>query len=301
VSGEPARGRVPAPSSARAGVAVGGVEGATTDRVRLHVLAGAPLPDGLVLTPRVQRAVSLAKLVGAPILPAIDAAAEAEEDAVRGQRAVAVATAQSRTVANGLTFAPLLLVPLIGRLAGVDVLTFYRSPAGQGVLLAGLGLLAAGGLLARLIVGRVLRASPDLLMEEAVELTATAIAGGAATPSALRAVAAVLPLHGDELRGLALDLDLGVIRPHSGHPGATPAGERLREVLATAAEVGAPSVPTLRRVARDLRGAELARVMAAAERLPAQLTFPTTLLLLPATLLLVGAPLVAAGFAQVLA
>ena len=276
-------------------------DGAATDRVRLHVLAGAPLPDGLVLTPRVQRAVSLAKLVGAPILPAIDAAAEAEEDGVRGQRAVDVATSQSRSVANGLTFAPLLLVPLIGRLAGVDVLAFYRGAAGQAVLLAGLGLLAAGGLVARAIVARVLRPSSDLMMEEAVELTATAIAGGAATTSALRAVAAVLPAHGDELRGLALDLELGVTRSHVGTGIPVVAVDRLRDVLATAAAVGAPSVPTLRRVARDLRGAELARVMAAAERLPAQLTFPTTLLLLPATLLLIGAPLVAAGFSQVLA
>ena len=40
--------------------------------------------------------------------------------------------------------------------------------------------------------------------------------------------------------------------------------------------------------------------MAAAERLPAQLSVPTTLLLLPATLLLVAAPLVAAGFSDVL-
>lgn len=278
-----------------------GSAAATTDRVRLHVLAGAPLPDGLVLAPRVQRAVSLAKLVGAPILPAIDAAAEAEEDGVRGQRAVAVATSQSRTVANGLTFAPLLLVPLIGRLANVDVLDFYRAATGRAVLLAGLGLLAVGGLVARAIVARVFRPSPDLLMEEAVELTATAIAGGAATAPALRAVAAVLPLHGDELRGLALDIDLGVTRTRAAGGGSASALERLRDVLATAADVGAPSVPTLRRVARDLRGAELARVMAAAERLPAQLTFPTTLLLLPATLVLVGAPLVAAGFSQVLA
>jgi hypothetical protein len=48
---------------------------------------------------------------------------------------------------------------------------------------------------------------------------------------------------------------------------------------------------------RDLRADDLARVLAAAERLPAQLTFPTALCLLPATLLLVGAPIVHAGLA----
>lgn len=70
---------------------------------------------------------------------------------------------------------------------------------------------------------------------------------------------------------------------------------RLAVVLATADEVGAPVAPTLRRLARDLRADELARVLAAAERLPAQLTFPTALCLLPASVLLVGAPIVHAG------
>ncbi len=285
-----------------------------TDRVRLHLEAGVPLDPGLRLTPRVQRAVSVARLVGSPLLVAIEAAASAEEDASRAVRAVAVATAQSRTVALGLVLAPVLLVPAIGRLAGADVVSFYLSPGGRGVLMVGLALLAAGAVLARGLVARVGRPHADAALEEAVELTATAIAGGSGTASALRIVAAVLPLQGERLRRLALDLDLGTItlgptRSTASSPGGPSAVRsvreepealaRLRGVIVTAAQVGAPSAGALARLARDLRAAELARVLAAAERLPAQLTFPTTLLLLPATVLLIAAPLLDAGLRRV--
>ena len=292
-----------------------------TDRVRLHLEAGVPLGPDLRLTPRVQRAVSVAQLVGAPLLGAIESAAAAEEDAARSVRAVAVATAQSRTVALGLVLAPVLLVPVIGRLAGADVVAFYLSPLGRGVLGVGLLLLGAGALVARTLVARVGQPHPDAALEEAVELTATAIAGGSGTAAALRTVAAVLPAQGDPLRRLALDLDLGVgvdagriEAPDGGTPrssllGASPrtngrgaepdALRRLRVVIVTAASVGAPSAGALLRLARDLRAAELARVLAAAERLPAQLTFPTTLLLLPATVLLIAAPLLDAGLQRV--
>ena len=270
---------------------------ASTDRVRLRLLAGAPLGDVGGLPPRVQRGMSLARAIGAPLLPAVDAAADAEDDELRARRAVAVSTAQARTVARGLTLAPLALVPMIGRLAGVDVVPFYRSGPGRGVLIAGLVLLVVGGALARLLIARASRPSTEVELEEAVELVAVALTGGVGTAAALRAVAEVLPGQSVRLRRLALDLDLGVERAPSA---AAPAALlRLRDVLVSANELGAPAAPTLRRLARDLRAAELARVMAAAERLPAQLTVPTTLLLLPATLLLVGAPLVAAGLAAV--
>jgi hypothetical protein len=52
-----------------------------TDRVRLHLEAGVPLGPELRLTPRVQRAVSVAQLVGSPLLVAIESAAAAEEAA----------------------------------------------------------------------------------------------------------------------------------------------------------------------------------------------------------------------------
>jgi len=269
-----------------------------TDRVRLHLLAGVAIGPGLRLSPRVRRAVTVATEVGAPLLPVVEAASEAEDDDARIVRAIAVSTAQARTVARGLTLAPLLLVPLIGRLAGVDVVAFYRAGVGRSVLVVGLLLLATGGLLARAIIAKAGRRDRDADLEEVVELLAAALAAGSGSAEALRGVAGVFPRSARRLRQLALDLDLGVQRAPD--PDGPPAFARLREVLTTAAELGAPAAPTLRRLARDLRAIELARIMAAAERLPAQLTVPTTLLLLPVTLLLIGAPLVASGLARVL-
>ena len=271
----------------------------TTDGVRMRLLAGVPVGDVAGLPPRVHRGLLLARTIGAPLLPAVDAAAEAEDDERRAVRAVEVSTAQARTVARGLTLAPLVLVPVIGRLAGVMVVPYYLSASGRVILLVGVALLGLGGGLARLMILRAARPAPDADLEEAAELVAVALTGGSGTAEALRAVAEVMPQRAGQLRRLALDLDLGVRSPSL--PGGPVALVRLHEVLATASELGAPAVPTLRRLARDLRAAELARVMAAAERLPAQLTLPTTLLLLPATLLLVGAPLVAAGLAAVIA
>jgi len=275
-----------------------------TDRVRLQLIAGAPIDDVVSMPPRVRRGVTLARTLGAPLLPAIDAAAEAEDDDARARRAVEVSTAQARTVARGLTLAPLLMVPGIGGLAGVDTFAFYASGTGRGVLGVGLALLAAGGAFARLLIHRAARPSREAPLEEVAELVAVALTSGVGPAAALREVAAVMPDQAGRLRRLALDLDLGITRaPRSrrtGPPEPAAIG-RIREVLATASALGAPAAPTLRRLARDLRAAELARVMAAAERLPAQLTVPMTLLLLPATLLLVGAPLVASGLSAVLA
>jgi pilus assembly protein TadC len=272
---------------------------ASTDRLRLQVLVGAPLSDLAALTPRVRRGVVLARALGAPLLPTVDAAAEAEDDDARARRAVTVSTAQARTVAAGLTFAPLVLSPLIGRLAGVEVLTFYASASGRGVLTVGVVLLLAGGLVARGFIARASRPAPDGELEEVAELVAVALSAGTGTAAALRAVAEVVLSQSERLRRLALDLDLRIERaPPAGAPDAF---VRLHDTLIAASSLGAPAAPTLRRLARDLRAAELARVMAAAERLPAQLTVPTTLLLLPATLLLVGAPLVVSGLSSVLA
>ncbi len=178
-------------------------------------------------------------------------------------------------------------------------------------------------------------AAPVMGVDEAADLAATALAGGVSAPEALRVAAEHLPDLAHRLGRLAFSLELGMTaedldprmtrragsarsRPGSATRAATrraassssdgraprrrPAPSdgllRLVAVLTTADEVGAPIAPTLRRLARDLRADELARVLAAAERLPAQLTFPTALCLLPATVLLVGAPIVHAGLAS---
>jgi hypothetical protein len=131
-------------------------------------------------------------------------------------------------------------------------------------------------------------------VDEPIDLVAAALTGSIGAPGALRLVAEQVPSVAAELRRIALELELGVTVPTDGGSGGL---ARLRAVLVHAGTMGAPPAPALRRLAADLRADELARVLAAAERLPAQLTFPTTLFLLPATVLLVGAPIVHAGLA----
>jgi len=139
-------------------------------------------------------------------------------------------------------------------------------------------------------------------IDEAADLAATALAGGVAVPQALRVAAHQLPELARPLHRLAFELELGLgptvaalARSGRGSMVVDDGFERLRSVLVTATAMGAPVVATLRRLATDLRAEDLSRVLAAAERLPAQLTFPTALCLLPATVLLVGAPIVHAG------
>lgn len=167
------------------------------------------------------------------------------------------------------------------------------------------------------------RPAPDVGIDEAVDLAATALGGGVSPAEALRLAADELPALAAGLRRLAFDLELGLaIGEPAGTPGRAllpprgaprPRGSRtapretrssdpfgrLAAVLTAADAIGAPAVPTLRRLGADLRAEELTRVLAAAERLPAQLTVPTALCLLPATVLLVGAPIVHAGLAGV--
>ncbi|MFA9444141.1 type II secretion system F family protein [Egicoccus sp. AB-alg6-2] len=313
---------------------------AALDVLRLRAAAGLPPRTTHHLSPRARRGLAVAEAVGAPLLPALDAAAAAEEDARAARRAVAVASAQTKAVAAGLLVAPFVLVPLLGGVFGADLAGFYATRPGRFVGAIGLALLGLGGaavvaLLRRIgapprppagpAVHRARSACFGLLaaavthplvgvvvavvvlvrggsggttappgVDEAADLTATALMGGVGPGEALRMCADQLPAHAVELRSLALELELGL----AARPGGPLA--RLDAVLRAAADVGAPAAPALRRLAGELRADERARVLAAAERLPAQLTFPTALALLPATLLLVGAPIVQVGLRQAL-
>jgi hypothetical protein len=315
------------------------------DLARLRVAAGSDPGDLGHLDERTATLVRVATDAGAPLLPALDAAAEAAAATAEAARAVTVASAQGRAVAGGLLLAPLLLVPTLGRLFDVDLLAYHRTPIGMATGGLALVLLSCGALLARRAVATVgrrprpdsparrrvravaagaaaavvvhpavgllvllgllrVRARPpvvDPVLADAAELTATAVGGGWSPPAALRLAAVELDAaHGPDgapgaaLRRLAFDLEHGLTG--GDHP---PGVGRLADVLTTAAAVGAPVGPTLRRFAVDVRSDELARVLAAAERLPVQLTFPTALCLLPGTLLLVGAPIVTAGLGTV--
>ena len=442
------------------GTEVTGEQDRVLDELRLAVAVGAPIGAIEQLPERCRRAVALAQAVGAPLLAAVEAAESARDDVRRGQRAVAVASAQTRTVAGGLLLAPILLVPGLARLVGADLLAFYSSRVGLLVLAVGLGLLALGAVIVVVLVRRVGRSdgrtstrdplalgvavvagvvgyriagpAPGLLaalavehavssrrprqlptagVDEAADLVATALTAGVSGPEALRLAADALPAHATRLRRLAFGLELGMEpeellggdvardvaggpgtasrrtlrsdprqagrqgggprglrgvdrwvrrsadrpppgagdrsalwatdppadgvadrrapyrphrpyhphRPHQPHGSMTPSDplrrphrphrpqrlhgsmrqsdplHRLAVLLAAAERVGAPVAPSVRHLARELRADDLARVLAAAERLPAQLTFPTALCLLPATVLLIGAPIVQTG------
>jgi Flp pilus assembly protein TadB len=323
------------------------------DELHLAVVAGAPLGALDGLPPRAQRAVTLAQEVGAPLVTAIEAARAAQDDARRAERAVAVASAQTRVVAGGLLAAPLVLVPGLARLVDADLVGFYTTPLGGLVLAVGLALLALGALLVVVLVRRVGRApTPDAARrdpvalvaaavialvvgrtvgwllalpaalaaehlvsrrrvlsapvrgaDEVADLVATALAAGVSGPEALRLSAERLPEHAGRLRRLAFGLELGMgpddlqlaSPASSGGSVVVDPMRRLAALLASADRTGAPVAASIRHLAAQCRADDLARVLAAAERLPAQLTFPTALCLLPATVLLIGAPIVQTG------
>jgi Flp pilus assembly protein TadB len=306
------------------------------ERLRLEVAAGVrPAADAVHadLSARTGRAMAVAEATGAPLLPVLDAVLEAEDDGRRTDRAVAVATAQTRAIVGGLLAAPVLLVPALQRLTGVELLGFYRTPVGLLVLVAGTGLLvlgatlivalvrevrrpvtrrmpvglvlcagilavtigpAAGVLAAAVVLIRMRRRTPVPVAgtDEVADLVAAALTGGMAPAPALRIVAGHLPDLRVDVHRIALDLELG-LAPDA--PAGTDPLGRLRTLLASSDGLGVSVVAALRRLGGELRAAERTRVLAAAERLPAQLTFPTALCLLPGTLLLIGAPIVASG------
>lgn len=260
-------------------------------RLALHV--GAP-PDLGGLSARSQRALSLAAAVGAPVLPALAAAGAASSQQLELTRALDVATAQSRLVGRGLAVLPLVMVPALDVLVGLPLLAFYLTPIGRAVGAMGLGLLAAGSVVAagmtRRVPARPRRDGPAPA-DEAADLLAGALRAGLPAGVAARAVADVLPDEASALREGALALEHG--RPVRE---GTPVSEAL-DLLDLAERLGAPAAEELRSLATEQRAREQARVRGRAERLAAQLTVPSVLLLLPATVLLVGAPIVAAGLA----
>lgn len=259
------------------------------EAARIRLLAGAPVgPLHEALPRRAVRVLELAGEAGASALDALDAALAAEHDARRRRRALEVATAEARTVALGLAVLPAVAVPGLGAVLGLPLWRFYTTGAGAAVGAVGLGLAGLGVAVALAMVRRVGAAEPGTPLDEVIDLVATALNGGLPPGAALRAAADVAPDRATALRRGALAYELG-------------RGELADDLAAADAVLresvrwGAPASPGLRRLSTDLRAAELSRALAAAERLPALLTFPTVLLLLPASLLLVGAPLLAAG------
>jgi hypothetical protein len=274
-------------------VAVTGADGSS--RVRLQVAAGAA-PELHGLGQRARRAVRLAQDVGAPIGPVLRAAADAEQQDRARARAVAIATAQSKFVGRGLVALPIVLVPALDLLLGLPLLGFYGTAGGRAVGSVALVIIGIGAVVTRWLVARVPRPGwrdPVRQDDEATDLLAAAVQAGLPAAAAARAVGQLR----EELAGMlaqgAMAMEHGRI-PDSD----TPVGQALL-ILQMADRVGAPAAPELVELAREQRAREEARVRERAERLPAQLTIPSVLLLLPATVLLLGAPIVASGLAGI--
>lgn len=132
----------------------------------------------------------------------------------------------------------------------------------------------------------------------ATQLCAVALHVGVAVPAALRAAGAHHPdpVAASTCRRLALHLDLQLVDPApaqgASRPGAT---ERLRLACVDLVRTGRPGAPPLRRLGLRLLEEDLDARRLAVARLPAQLTFPTALLLVPATVLALGAPIAVRG------
>lgn len=299
-------------------------------RLRMQAAAGQAVDVPADLPEQARACLQVADDVGAPLLPVLDALADAEEQRRRVSRQVDTAAAPARTVAVVLVGLPLVAVPLLARVSGVDLMAFYRSGLGLVVGMTGVSLWAAGGAAVWLILRRgadgdgasvTVRALLPAVVIAVVLSPWLAIPAWLAARLILRpsvppphpdlptacdlvatglsagvSPAAALRLAADHVPALATDLRSLAWHLDLGRD-RTVAGHAavLARVLADGLSVGGPLTPALRALARDLRAERAAHAEAAALRLPARLTFPTALLLLPATVLLIGAPVVASG------
>lgn len=309
---------------------------AALTRLRLQVAGGSRAVPDPGLPADVRSAVALADRVGAPMVPVLDAAQDAERHRRRVTRQVATAVAPARSVGVGLVAMPVLVVPLLGRALGVDLLDFYTSGVGLATGLVALALWAAGAGLVMVMVRRAGQeprpASPTLRVVGAAVVAAVVASPWLALPAALLARATHRspppPPHPDlavacdlvatglaagltaagalreaaaELPTLATELRRLAWQVDLGRWTATPP-EPLRRLVTTLADglaTGGPLVPALRELAREVRAERGALAEARALRLPARLTFPMSLCLLPATVLAIGTPIVVTGLSAV--
>lgn len=310
---------------------------AALTRLRLQVAGGGRPPRrGAQLPPDAAATLALADRVGAPLLPVLDAADDAERHRRRVAREVATATAPARSVGLGLVAMPVLVVPVLGRVLGIDLLAFYRTPVGMITGGVAVALWAAGAAIVMAMVRHADReprpAGPTPRVLGAALVATVAVSPWAALPAALLArlthrpapppphprlpvacdlvaaglsagltAAGALREAATESPELAVDLRRLAWQVDLGRLGAAPpaALARLATTLTDGLQAGGPLVPALRALARELRAERGALARARAARLPARLTFPMSLCLLPATVVSIGAPIVATGLAAV--
>lgn len=291
---------------------------ATLERAYRRAIAGLPIHDPTT-DPRAPDSGPLARLAhvvaatGAPAASAIESMIAAEDDRQATRRAVTVAASQARAVAILLVAAPVILVPGLGSIVGVDIVAFYRSPAGIGVALVGGGMVMVGiGVIIAVVRRAAVLTRPrpgDAGRDEVAELLAVTLAAGVPLPLALRIVGCLVVSDRAALIGMAMAIEMGTLRCAAGQGQDDRASQRhhdlsdpdvasdadhdpLVALIRDAWHLGTPIAAALRRYAARERAEDRAGHLARVERLPVVLAVPTVLLLLPGTVLLLGAPIV---------
>lgn len=171
-----------------------------------------------------------------------------------------------------------------GLAAGAVTALMVTVAVGPAAGLAAAVLVASAVARPRAVAGGAVGGTADV-----IELMAMALGAGMPAPTALAEISRLAP---DSARTL---LRTAARRTAAGwQVDAALADTPLEPLGATLAAVGrwgAPAVPALRRLARDVRAERRAAAELAAERLQLRLVFPTTLLTLPAFVLGVVPPL----------
>lgn len=112
-------------------------------RLRTRAAFGPVTPDAVAdLDERVADLVALARECGAPLAPVVRAALDGVEQRSRAEADLAAAVAPARTVARTLVALPLVAVPVLAAVAGIDLSAFYlHDPAGRAVAIVVVALL----------------------------------------------------------------------------------------------------------------------------------------------------------------
>lgn len=207
--------------------------------------------------------------VGAPLAPALRAAAGSLRDLAVADRAAQVALAGPRATARLVVAMPAVAV-VFGALLGYDTIgVLLGSPVGWACLVVGAALMVAARAWSARLVARAAAADP--LPGLGLDLLAVALSGGASLPRARSIV-----LEAVEALGL----------PHP--PGSAEA------VIAVAEAVGAPMVELLRAEADELRRSAAASAAERSAALETSLMVPLGVCVLPAFVVLGVVPLLVA-------
>jgi len=218
------------------------------DTVRLAAASGSQRIAFDGVDADTYRMLRFASQIGAPVTLAADLAHRRITDSADVSRSLAVASAEARSVAAFLLVAPVLLLPLTGRVLGIAIGNFFTQPAGRIVLAVACLLYLAGFAviwqLQRQLHAPVSEAQSPPISRLLLVVTVVSVAGGWLALAGVAATLFVLlqarkrPTEPVMLHDLAAAADVLVV--------AVTAGQSLPHALEGAAQI----VPS---VARQLR------------------------------------------------